>query len=83
MQFFAIFSLGLANVALQVVDACSIDDDLAQQFDLVLLVDVFHDVAYPEKLIQGVLKLLKPGGKFIMIDIDMLGSLKENMERST
>lgn len=70
--------IGLANVTFCTLDACDVADDLANKFDLVMLFDVFHDVSYPDQLIQGVLKLLKTGGQFLMLDINMLGNLKEN-----
>lgn len=46
-----------------------------------MLIDVFHDVAYPDKLTQGMYKLLSPGGKVLISDIDMCGDIKQDFER--
>ena len=71
----------LPNVSCQVLDACDIPDELASKFDLVMMVDVFHDLPYPEKLIQGLLKCLAPGGRLLLSDIDTLGDVKRENER--
>lgn len=72
------FILDLANVSYAIVDACDVPDSMADQFDLVILFDVFHDVPYPIKLLQGACKLLKLGGKFIMNEINMFDTVEEN-----
>lgn len=63
------------------LDACNVPADLHSKYDLVILVDVLHDVAYPDKLIQGATQLLSTGGKFIVVDVETSGSLKLNKER--
>ena len=63
------------------VDACNVSEDMAEKYDLVMLFDVFHDVAYPDKLLRGARKMLKPGGRYLMVDVDMMSTLRENKEK--
>ena len=57
----------LPNVSCQVLDACDIPSDMKEQFDLVMLFDVYHDVPHPQKLVDGAIMLLKKGGHFIHV----------------
>ena len=70
--------LDLSNVSYEVLDACNVPADKHNLHDLILLVDVFHDVPYPAQLLNGVHRLLKQGGKLIMLEIDMLDSIEQN-----
>lgn len=63
------------------VDACNVSEEMTGKYDLVMLFDVFHDVAYPDKLLQGALKMLKDGGRYLMVDVDMMSSVRENKEK--
>lgn len=36
--------------------------------DLVLLVDVYHEFAYPHEMMQSILKALKPGGRIVFVE---------------
>ncbi|MFK7848812.1 MAG: class I SAM-dependent methyltransferase [Rhodothermales bacterium] len=40
----------------------------ANTVDLILLVDVYHEFAYPFEMKQGMLSALKPGGKIVLIE---------------
>ena len=61
--------VGLSNVQCKVLDACNVPGDMKEQFDLIMLFDVYHDVPHPQKLVDGALKLLKKGGQFLMNEI--------------
>lgn len=37
-------------------------------FDLVLMVDVYHELSYPREIMQQVVKALKPGGRFVLLE---------------
>ncbi|XP_067948784.1 S-adenosylmethionine-dependent methyltransferase Rv2258c-like [Watersipora subatra] len=69
---------GLSNVTCRTLDACNIPADLAGQFDLVMLFDVYHDVPQPQTLVDGALNLLKSGGQFFMNEIDVHERLTDN-----
>ncbi len=40
----------------------------ANSVDVVLLVDAYHEFSYPQEMMQGVVKGLKPGGRLILIE---------------
>lgn len=60
------------------LDACNVPDEMGNQFDLVMLFNVYHDVPEPQKLVDGALKLLKTGGQFLMREIDVHESVTQN-----
>ena len=40
----------------------------AQTVDVVLLVDAYHEFAYPREMMENIIKSLKPGGRVIQIE---------------
>ncbi|MBD2136638.1 class I SAM-dependent methyltransferase [Anabaena sp. FACHB-1237] len=36
--------------------------------DLALIVNTYHEFAYPQEMIQGIIKSLKPGGKVVLVE---------------
>ena len=76
--FFIRFLADLSNVSYQVLDACSVPSTMDGDFDLVMLYDLYHDVPYPHKLLDGVHQVLKKEGKFIMNEIPVNESLTVN-----
>ena len=36
--------------------------------DLALMVDVYHELAYPREMLQAIYKALKPGGKIVLLE---------------
>jgi ubiquinone/menaquinone biosynthesis C-methylase UbiE len=36
--------------------------------DLVLMVDVYHEFAYPREMMQGIVRALKPGGRVALVE---------------
>ena len=58
---------GLANV--KPIRATQAATNLPDgEVDLALMVDVYHEAADPETLLQGVLKALKPGGRLVLVE---------------
>ncbi|OAI48148.1 methyltransferase type 11 [Planctomycetaceae bacterium SCGC AG-212-F19] len=41
---------------------------LANSIDLILLVDVYHEFAYPFEMTEGMVKALKPGGRLVFVE---------------
>lgn len=37
-------------------------------FDTVLMVDVYHEISYPEQVLAGVRESLKPGGRLVLVE---------------
>ncbi len=40
----------------------------ANSFDFVLMVDVYHELEYPHEMLTAIKKILKPGGKLILME---------------
>jgi len=40
----------------------------AGQLDMAVLVDVYHELAYPWEMLQSVLRALKPGGRLVLVE---------------
>jgi len=64
------------------MDACNASSDLNEKFDLAMMFDVYHDVPYPDKLIAGIHRILKPGGMLLMNDIGAHESITANKEEN-
>lgn len=71
-------ALGLANVRSQVRDAAEIDEPAA--YDLITAFDVIHDLARPEETLAAIHRGLRPGGTFLMVDIQASSRLQENVD---
>lgn len=58
---------GLANVVL--VQAAEDDPRLPEEeVDLALLVDVYHELAFPYEVMRGVVEALAPGGRLVLVE---------------
>ena len=70
---------GLNNVILAVEDGCNMSDDWCNRFNVVFVWDVVHDVPHSAKFLREMLRVLKPGGIFFMMDINMRTELGDNL----
>lgn len=52
------------------------------EYDIVTTIDVLHDATHPADLISQVKKALKPGGVWILCDINGLATVRENIEQN-
>ncbi|GAA4680549.1 methyltransferase domain-containing protein [Pseudonocardia yuanmonensis] len=62
------------NLHYRVADAADLDG-APGSIDVVLAVDVVHDLADPAAALRGIRRLLAPGGLFVMVDISYTGHL--------
>jgi SAM-dependent methyltransferase len=63
------------NLDFRVGDAAQLAD--AGAFDVVLAVDVVHDLGRPREALAGMRRALVPGGVFVMVDIGFSADLAE------
>lgn len=70
--------LGLDNVRFHAVDATGLESDVA--FDLIFTFDAVHDQAHPAAVLSNIRRLLKPGGVYLMQDIDAATEVADNMD---
>lgn len=69
---------GIRNVTFRVCDVATLDSPKA--FDLVTAFDSIHDQAAPAAVLRKIANALKPGGTFLMQDIDAASSLQHNLD---
>lgn len=70
--------LGLANIRFEVMDLT--DFPVEGRFDLVTSFDAIHDQARPDKVLAGVVRVLREDGVFLMQDIGASSRLEKNRE---
>jgi ubiquinone/menaquinone biosynthesis C-methylase UbiE len=70
-------SLALKNVTFTAMDATHLSGDA--QFDAIFTFDAVHDQAHPATVLQNIRRLLKPGGVYLMQDIDSQSGVAENI----
>jgi SAM-dependent methyltransferase len=70
-------AMGLTNAAFEVRDVAELDLDGA--YDLVTAFDAVHDQARPADVLAQVRRALRPGGTFLMVDIQASSHLEQNL----
>ncbi|NWL32889.1 class I SAM-dependent methyltransferase [Paenarthrobacter nitroguajacolicus] len=70
--------LGLSNVRFELQDVSRLD--ISEAFDLVTAFDAIHDQAHPAQVLKNIYAALKPGGTFLMVDINASSRLEENLD---
>jgi SAM-dependent methyltransferase len=69
---------GLSNAGFQTQDAAMIESVAA--YDLVVAIDAIHDQAHPATVLANIHRSLRPGGTFLMIDINASSRLEDNVD---
>jgi ubiquinone/menaquinone biosynthesis C-methylase UbiE len=69
---------GLANARFLVQDVAQVDR--LAQYDFVTAFDSIHDQAHPRQVLAAIARALRPGGVFLMIDIQASSHVDENIE---
>jgi len=62
-----------------VKDIATLDPNIEGQFDLILALDVIHDLPNPQAALDTVYKCLLPNGTFLMQDIHASSHLEDNL----
>lgn len=70
--------LGLANATFERKDVSRLRRRAA--FDLVTAFDAIHDQAHPDSVLAGIAAAMRPGGVFLMGDIQASSNLEGNIE---
>ncbi len=56
----------------ELVKGTETDPDLADNsVDMVLMVDVYHELSHPKEMMQQIVKALKPNGRFVLLEYRM------------
>ncbi len=69
---------GTRNITFRRQDAAAFRDTAA--FDLALSFDAVHDQARPDLMLANIRRALRPGGAYLMQDIDTQSNLEANMD---
>jgi 2-polyprenyl-3-methyl-5-hydroxy-6-metoxy-1,4-benzoquinol methylase len=70
--------MGLRNVTFRTKDLATLDEP--GSYDFILALDVIHDLALPRQVLRSVAAALRPGGWFLMVDIDASSRLERNVD---
>jgi SAM-dependent methyltransferase len=71
-------SWGLSNATFAVRDAAAEASPVA--YDLITAFDAIHDQAHPARVLANIRASLRPGGTFLMGDMDAASRLEDNLE---
>ena len=69
---------GLTNVVFKVQDVSAMPQDWTNKWDCVIMYDLAHDVGKASAMMKEVLRTLKPGGHFLVVDINLHTKHKDN-----
>jgi 2-polyprenyl-3-methyl-5-hydroxy-6-metoxy-1,4-benzoquinol methylase len=69
---------GLTNAQFAVQDAAALTEVAA--YDLVTAFDAIHDQAHPATVLANIRRALRPGGTFLMVDINASSHLEDNVD---
>lgn len=69
---------GLTNVSLVTQDVAALEVEAA--YDLVTAFDTVHDQAQPAVVLERIRRATRPGGTFLMVDINASSNLEENLD---
>ena len=69
---------GLTNVRFEARDVTTLD---GEAYDLVFTFDAVHDQAHPAVVLENIRRILKPGGVYLMQDIDAATDVADNVGR--
>ncbi len=69
---------GMTNARFETLDVAALDVEAA--YDLVLTFDAIHDQAHPATVLANVRRALRPGGTYLMVDINAQSDLEGNLE---
>ena len=70
---------GVANLTFGVADGCDMPRDWSERFDVLVTWDVVHDVPHSSRFLREIRRVLKPGGMFLMIDINTKSDVADNI----
>jgi 2-polyprenyl-3-methyl-5-hydroxy-6-metoxy-1,4-benzoquinol methylase len=69
--------LGLANVSFERHNLPELDK--AAAYDVITVFDAIHDQAHPARVLENIYRALRPGGVFLMADVQASSQLEENI----
>lgn len=70
--------MGLTNAKFELCDVASLDVEAG--FDLITAFDAIHDQAQPADVLAAIARALRPGGTFLVVDINASSQLHENLD---
>lgn len=71
-------AMGLTNATFEQKDAAQLAGP--SRFDLITTFDAVHDQAHPDRVLEGIAGLLRPGGDYLCVDIAASSNVGENID---
>lgn len=69
---------GLTNATHAYRDAAELGEESA--FDFITTFDAIHDQAHPAKVLEGIVKALRPGGTYLMVEPKASSNVEDNID---
>ncbi len=69
---------GLTNARFECRDVAALD--VEAELDLVTAFDAIHDQAHPATVLANIRRALRPGGSFLMVDVNAQSNLEDNLD---
>lgn len=69
---------GLNNIQFKIQDTALMQD--TERYDLITAFDAIHDQVHPQTVLDNIYRALRPGGVYLMMDIDMRSNVGDNRE---
>lgn len=70
--------LGLTNARFEWVDVATLH--AIERYDAITAFDAIHDQAHPATVLANIRRALRPGGTFLMVDINASSNVEDNIE---
>ncbi len=70
--------LGVSNSEFVLADVAELD--AVEAFDVITAFDAIHDQAHPARVLDNIHRALRPGGRFLMVDINANSDVADNVE---
>ena len=72
----------LENITFEYQDGCNMPAEWSDRFDVFTAFDVVHDIPFPKLFLKEVMRVIKPGGVLLMVDINLHSNVENNIENS-
>ena len=70
----------LENITFEYQDGCKLPADWSDRFDFIIANDVVHDIPFVKLFLKEVMRVMKPGGIFLMVEVNLHSNVADNLK---